>query len=787
MQKNTFFKKGVDFYPKKRYKWPEKGRKMIQELEEVKLYKKGGLTSAFKPVPSRQIIGQERALDALNFAVNLSAENAHLVCLGPKGVGRTSLTLDILRQFAENKPTPVDWVYVANFQELLRPKTVTLPAGQGALFAQKMARQTDLLRADLKTVFSDETYQIQLAHLKQKYAAAKQADFNRLAEAVATPFTGLSRTPEGIVVTPLKNGQILTPEAFNALPLEERKVCLNEMKKAQERLEKALTESAFDVGQEAEDVAVLNQQVAEKRITKKWQSLHKMYDSIAGIKTFLNDAQQYILDHLNAFLSGDENAWRLLAVNPFVCHDADEGAPVVAMGRLTLAALLGKVERMQQNGSLICDHTLIQAGALHRANGGFLVIECKDLLNAPQVWQALKQALYTHEVQMESSIDEGIFTIRTLVPQPIPLHLKVVLVGDTELYYALVSKEEDFEELFKLQARFDEKMPRTLKTEQAYANVLADFVDQNALLPFDVSAYNRLTEFAARLVQDQDGLSTRLVRVHDLMREADFAAREQGVKKVDAQAVETALKKRTERLCCAQKEWLENVQRGLMKLNLSGLATGQINALVVHELGAFQFGRPSRVTCRIRLGSGNVADIEREVALGGTLHSKGVLILGAYLSAKYAQEYHLPMDASLVWEQSYSELDGDSASSAELYALLSAIGNIPLNQAIAVTGSVNQMGEIQAVGAVNEKIEGFFDTCMMMGLTGEQGVLIPLSSAGNLMLADRVRQAVANKKFHIWTVETIEEGFSLLTGLSTDVAEQKIKENIAHYHALSKK
>jgi len=759
---------------------------MVQELGREDLYKKGGLRRDFKPKPSRQIVGQERALNALNFAVNLSTSNAHLVCLGPKGVGRTSLTLDILHQFAENKPAPSDWVYVANFNDPLHPVPIALPPGQGSVFAQKMKLIIEDFQESLRALFTDESYQIQLAHIKQKYAAQKQADFNQLVKSVATPFTALSKTQNGIVVSPVKDGQILTPESFNNLPHEERKFLLNELKQAQNRLEKALKESTFDAAQENEDIQQINVKLTEKLIDKKWVSLHKNYDSFPEIKTFLTGAKRYILENLNTLLSGNENAWRLLQVNAFVSNDPQKGAPVIAMGHVSLGSLLGKIEREQQAGSLISDHTLIQAGALHQANEGFLLIEGKDLLNLPHVWQALKQALYTKKIQMEST-DEGIFAVKTLAPKPIPLNLKVVLVGDTNFYYTFAGKEEDFEELFKLQARFDEKMPRTLVSEKAYANVLADFVQRHQLLPFDYSAYNRLLEFASRLAQDKNSLSTRFARMHDLMREANFVSYESGLRKVTEKEVEAALCARTERLSSAHEDWLDTIKRGLLKLNLSGAVVGQINALVVHELGAFQFGRPSRVTCRVRLGSGNVADIEREVSLGGTLHSKGVLILGAYLSAKYGQEYTLPIDASLVWEQSYNELDGDSASSAELYALMSAIGDIPLNQSIAVTGSVNQMGEIQAVGALDEKIEGFYDACVGTGLTGDQGVLIPAVSVGNLMLSSRVRKAVSEKKFHIWSVKSIEEGFAFLTGLTITQADKKISEALSHYHYLTKK
>ncbi|MGN0920070.1 MAG: Lon protease family protein [Alphaproteobacteria bacterium] len=756
---------------------------MSPKLGEKDLYQKGSLKKNFKPKPSRQIIGQERAVEALNFAVNLSAPNAHLVCLGPKGVGRTSLTLDILRQFAEKKAAPKDWVYVANFNDLLHPLAMALPAGQGPVFAQKMAAAVQGIQEGLKTFLSDEKYQIQLAHIKQKYAAQKQADFNQLAASVASPFTTLSKTPQGIVVSPVKDGQILTPDLFNQLPLADRKVLLAKMKAAQERLEKALTESTFDASAEGEEITCLNTKWAEKVVDKKYTPLHKNYQEMLP---FLRESKKYILTHLDSLLSGNETAWRPLKVNAFVSNHPAQGAPVVLMGHISIGALLGKIEREQQAGSLISDHTLIQPGVLHQANGGFLVIEGKDLLGAASVWQALKRALYTHQIQMENP-DEGVFAVKTLLPQPIPLNVKVVLVGDTGLYYTLAGKEEDFEELFKLQARFGEKMPRTPASEHAYASVLADFVERAHLLTFDASAYNRLMEFAARLAQDKQGLSTRLARVHDLMREADFVARQKETLQVGAVEVETALRQREKRQASAHEEWLETAKRGLLKFNLSGTAIGQINALVVHELGAFQFGRPSRVTCRVRLGSGNVADIEREVALGGTLHSKGVLILGAYLSAKYGQEYTLPVDASLVWEQSYSELDGDSASSAELYALMSAIGGIGLNQSIAVTGSVNQMGEIQAVGAVNEKVEGFFDACQVMGLTGKQGVLIPAVSVSNLMLAERVRQAVRKGQFHLWAVKTIEEGFELLTGLSASASDKKIREALSHYHYLAKK
>ena len=763
---------------------------MKQALKPSELYAPSKLTvSEVKKIrPSKAILGQNRALSAINFGIQMPPNGYHIVSSGPKGVGRTSLTLDVISQYAQTLPTPDDWCYVTNFDDFNKPLALRLPTGQGLIFSKEMNHTALMLKQSLQNAFSDEAYKIKLAHIEQQLAAEKEEYFQSLRQIIETSDVGLSKVPGGIVVCPKDKGREISASEFNKLPIEKRKKILSHMKLAQARLERVLQETPVWKDKQQSEIEKINQDVARQILNQTLVKYHIPYDKYPGFLNYLNSVENYVLDNLHIITSNDGISaeqirifWSRLAVNPFVSHPANSGAPVIHLSRPTLPHLLGRIERVQWQGMLMTDHTFIRPGALHLANGGILVIEAQDLLENFNVWGVLKRVLFERKIKMDAGDESSVLTNVSLEPSPIPLNIKVVLVGDASFYNAMNCKDAEFSQLFKLQAHFSHKMPRTADMEKVYIGVLLDFIQKEHLLPFHPETLKTMVEYAARFAQDKACLTTYVSVIHDMMREADFEAKTQEAKQVLPEHLEHAMVQHQYRLGGPQADMMTAIKNGTLQIDTDGYKVGQLNSLVVHQYQAFSFGRPARVTCQIRLGAGKVIDIEREVALGGALHTKGVLILASYLAGKYGREKPLSIDASLVLEQSYNEIDGDSASAAELYCLLSAIANIPINQAIAATGAVNQLGEVQSVGAVNEKIEGFFDVCVQKGLTGKQGVIIPATTVQSLMLEPRVRHAVENKKFHIYAVDNIADGMEILTGLSSSEIDKAIRDNLNVY------
>ena len=763
---------------------------MKQALKLSELYAPSKLTVAEvrRIRPSKAILGQNRALSAINFGIQMPPNGYHIVSSGPKGVGRTSLTLDVISQYAQTLPTPDDWCYVANFDDFNKPIALRLPAGQGLTFSKEMNHAALALKQGLQNAFSEETYKIKLAHIEQQLSAEREEYFQSLRKLIETEDVGLSRLPGGIVVCPKDKGQKISPDIFNQLPIEKRKKVLSHMKTAQEKLEKALQDPPAWKDRQQVAVEKINHDIAYQVLKQMMSKLSKAYDKYPGFLEYFHGVQSYVLDNLHMVVPGggipQEQVrlfWSRLAVNPFVIHQTNAGAPVIHLSRPTLPHLLGRIERVQWQGMMMTDHSFIRPGALHQANGGILVIEAQDLLDHFEVWNILKRALFERKIKMDIGDESSVLTNVSLEPFPIPLSVKVVLVGDASFYNAMNIKDAEFSQLFKLQAHFTHKMPRTLDMEKVYIRVLLDFIQKEHLLPFHPQTLKTMVEYAARFAQDKASLTTYVSKIHDIMREADFEAKTQEAPHVLPEHLEHAMVQHQYRLGGPQSDMMAAIKNGTLQIDTDGYKVGQLNSLVVHQYQAFSFGRPARVTCQIRLGAGKVIDIEREVALGGALHTKGVLILASYLAGKYGREKPLSIDASLVLEQSYNEIDGDSASAAELYCLLSAIANIPINQAIAATGAVNQLGEVQSVGAVNEKIEGFFDVCVQKGLTGKQGVIIPSTTIQSLMLEPRVRRAVENKQFHIYAVDNVSEGMEILTGLSSQEIDKAIRDNLNVY------
>jgi lon-related putative ATP-dependent protease len=587
----------------------------------------------------------------------------------------------------------------------------------------------------------------------------------------------------------VRDGEVMGPEEFKKLPPEEQEKLQKTVEDLQQNLQDVLQTVPTWQRELRERVRELNQEITTFAVGGLLNELRQKYNSQPAVVDYLDAVEKDIVENAQDFLktedlSGDKNSENQLAtfiarlrqgqasmrryqVNVLVDNHDLEGAPVVFEDNPTFQNLIGRTEHMAQMGALLTDFTLIKPGALHRANGGYLILDAREVLLQPYAWEGLKRTLNSRQIKIES-IGQLLSVVSTisLEPEPIPLKVKIALLGDRLLYYLLSSLDPDFDELFKVQADFEEHMPRNTDTIKAYARLIATLARKDNLKPFHCSAISRVIEHTSRLVSDAEKISIRMRDVSDLLREADYWASERDSQTVQAEDIQKTIDSQTFRSDRLRERYQENILRETILIDTEGAKVGQLNGLSVIQLGTFAFAIPSRITARVRMGKGDVVNIEREVELSGPIHSKGVLILAGFLGARYSKDKPLSLSASLVFEQSYSGVEGDSASSAELYALLSAIAEMPIKQSLAVTGSVNQHGLIQAIGGVNEKIEGFFDICKSRGLTGDQGVLIPKSNIKHLMLRQDVIEAVDSGNFHIYPIEHVDQGIELLTGVT---------------------
>lgn len=731
------------------------------------------------------LIGQKRALEAVQFGIGIRQEGYNLYVLGPHGTGKYTAVSEFLEQKAATEPTPVDWCYVNNFDHPHKPMPLQLPPGQAATLQRDMEQLVEELRNAIPAAFESEDYQTRKQALEEEFSKQQENAFKDIQQRAQTKDLALIRTPTGLAFAPLKDGHVINPEAFQKLPPEEQTQIEEAVNALQNQLQETIRKVQQLEKEHRDRLKRLDREITIFAVGHLIDDLRKKYKDLPKVADYLDDVKQDIIQNADDFRKTDEDdtqalrgiplprallgppSFRRYQINVLVDHSATEGSPVIYQDHPTFQNLVGRVEHITtQMGTVSTDFTLIKAGALHQANGGYLILDAHKVLVQPYSWDGLKRALRAQEIPIESIGQQyGLISTITLEPQPIPLDIKIVLLGDRMLYYLLCQFDPDFNELFKVQVDFEEEMARSAENNILYARLIGTLARKEKLRHFDRSAVARVIEHSARLVGDAEKLSTRMQGIADLLREADFWAgkdnQHQIVTAADVQRAIDAQDYRTSRL---RERVQAEIERGTILIDTEGEQVGQINGLSVLSLGQSSFGRPSRITARVRLGRGKVVDIEREVELGGPLHSKGVLILSSYLSAHYAADQPLSLSASLVFEQSYGGVDGDSASSAELYALLSALANVPLKQSLAVTGSVNQYGQVQAIGGVNEKIEGFFDICKARGLTGNQGVLIPAANVVHLMLRDAVLEAVEAGQFHIYAVETIDQGLEILTG-----------------------
>ena len=727
------------------------------------------------------IIGQPRALRAIDFGLDVRGPGFNIFVLGYGGSGRMTTAERALAEHAAKQPTPGDWVYVHNFKDPLRPRAMRLPAGRARPFKQDMASLVNFLKSDLRRTFEGDAYQRAATRLMRELDTQRAGllqEFDQRARPQG--FTLAQSEQQGLFVTPIgSQGEPATAEELAALS-DEQRAALEQAQPVVEDDFNAVLRRVHDLELETRaKIQELDRQTAAKEIDPRLDQLIVRYQpDCPEVADYLEEARADIIAHAADFRDGslepseESNAEPAIdpllrfQVNALVDHTETHGAPIVFETNPTFMNLIGRIERDVQLGENVLNFTMLRAGALHRANGGYLVLRAADVLKDVNAWDALKRALLTGQIVIE---DPGthlqMFSTRTLESEPIPLDVKVMLLGTPHLYYDLYQYDEEFARLFKVKAEFASEMTRTPENEQAYALFVRARCAEHDLPPFEASAVAQIVEHGSRAAEDQTKLSTQFGDITDLIIEAAHWARKADRAVVTAADVRTGAGEWRYRSNLIEEETQQPITDGTIKIDVQGEVVGQINGLTVIEYGEYQFGHPSRISARIYVGRSGVMVIEREVHLSGRIHNKGVLTLEGYLHGQYATKEPLSLAASLSFEQNYSEIEGDSASSTELYALLSALADLPIKQGIAVTGSVDQQGRVQPVGGVQYKIEGYFDICQARGLTGEQGVMIPASNVKNLMLREDVVAACREGKFHIWAVNTIDEGLELLTGV----------------------
>ncbi|HEY1299139.1 MAG TPA: AAA family ATPase [Stellaceae bacterium] len=733
------------------------------------------------------LIGQERAVEAIRFAMRMRRKGYNIYALGAPGSGRHALVESLLREQAAAEPTPPDWCYVNNFIDPQQPTHLRLPPGRGTGLAAAMKRLVEDLRATLPAAFERDEYRARRDVIDQQLKQRNEEAFGAVQKRAQQKGITLLRTPMGLALAPVRDGKVLPPEEFEALPAAERDTLQHEIEAIQAELETTMRQVPLWEREHRDAVRELNRETSGLAIGHLMQEIRAAFADLPEVAAYLDAVEADVKENADDFLvtaspapgaaappsvapAEQEARFRRYRVNVLVDNSGQHGAPVVYEDNPTHQTLVGRVEHLARFGALVTDFNLLMPGALHRANGGYLILDAQKLVTGNLGWASLKRALGAGQIRIET-IEQLLSMASTLSlqPAPIPLDIKIVLIGSPALYYLLSAYDEEFPELFKIAADFEDRVERTPEITLLYARLVCAIARREKLRPLDRDGVARVIEQTARLAGDSDRLSTAMRAIDDLLREADQLARDSGKEIVGETEVEAAIDAQLRRGDRVYRRMLEEIGRRTIRIETAGERVGQVNGLSVISLGGLSFGVPSRITAQVRLGRGELVDIEREVALGAPLHSKGVLILSGFLGGRFGNTRPLSLNASLVFEQSYGGVDGDSASAAELFALLSALAAAPIRQSFAVTGSIDQHGQIQAIGGVNEKVEGFFDSCNLAGLTGDQGVVIPASNVRHLMLRRDVVAAAAAGRFAVFPIDTADQGLELLTGIPAGV------------------
>ena len=741
-------------------------------------------TEALKP--SDEIIGQERAQKALRFGLEIREKGFNLYVAGIPGTGRRTAVKKFLDELAKTKPKADDWVYVNNFVNPYEPLAIRLPPAMGNRLKSDMVSFITEARRALRRAFESDDYAAKREAALGKLDSEREKIVGEVNESAAKQGFSIQMGPTGLMIIPVINTKPLTQEEFEALSKETQAEILKKREALDVDLHAGFRHIRELDAKEMEVVNALNNEIALYAIGHLLAGLKEKYGKIPDVLTYIDNVQKDILENLVTFLGSvqpqpqqpdqvppqfqqwlvKDLAFRKYEINVVVDNSSLVGAPVVFEETPSYQNLLGKAEKEIQFGVVTTDFMMIRPGSVHKANGGYLVLPVIDLFRYPFAWDGLKSALKTEKIRIEEPGEQaGFIMTRGLKPEPIPLGVKVILIGTPDINQILNQGDPDYPELFKVRADFDTVMDRNEENTKKYATFICTLCKQFNLIHLDNTAIAKVVEYGSRLADDKKKLSTRFSGVADLIREANFYALEEKATKITLSHIKKAVEEKIYRSNLIQQKIQEFIEKGIFLIDTEGSQVGQINGLSVMELGDFAFGRPSRVTASVAVGRDGIIDIERQAQLGGPTHTKGVLILGGYLANKYAQDKPLSLTAKLVFEQSYGGVDGDSASSTELYSILSALSGLPLKQSIAVTGSVNQRGEVQAIGGVNEKLEGFFEVCKAKGLTGQQGAMIPASNVQNLMLKEEILEAAKEGKFSIYPARTIDEGIEFLTGV----------------------
>lgn len=766
----------------------------ITKLKSNQLYtkcdpKKFKFSSTAELEERLSALGQDRALSAVEIGINIQSKGYNLFCLGPEGTGKTSLVKRVLVEEAKKRPTPDDWAYVYNFDEPYKPQAVNFPAGTAAEFAKDIDKLIETLSVSIPAILESDEYKAGQSIIHEKFKQHKEEYIKILQKKAKGKSVSLLHMPVGLVVAPVKNGEVLSPEAFDELPESEKKQLLEDLNQMQEEIENTAQDLPQWEDKQRKETNDLREKFLKIAVKNPIDELHAKYKGHKQANDFLKKIQKHIITNIDEFMPSSENncgggegddalsalfsrmkqpeedKYAKFKVNVIVKNEPNSGAPIIHLDHPTQGNLVGRVERIQQYGALLTDFSLIKSGALHQANGGFLLIDARKLLLQPYAWDSLKRALASKTVKIEAPSEETTFTTISLDPEPIPLQVKVILTGDEELYEVLSERDPDFSDFFKVEADFGVLMDRTPENEVEYAKLIGSLSKKKKLRSLNKQAVAKVIEYSSRLAEDSEKLTAHIASIGDLLREADYWARKSKANQIGKNHIEQAIDAQIYRSDRIKQAMLEQIDKGTILMDVEGSRVGQINGLVVYNFSRTSFGKPARITTQVRIGKGEFINIEREVEMSGPIHTKGVLILSSLLANRFAKDRPLSLSASIVFEQSYGGVDGDSASSTEYYCMLSAIANLPIKQNIAVTGSINQFGEVQPIGGVNEKIEGFFDVCRHRGLTGDQGVIIPRTNVKDLMLREDVLNAVDEGKFHIYAVDNVDDGIEILTSI----------------------
>ena len=735
-------------------------------------------TAQVKPLSGT--IGQERAVNAMELGLDIEAAGFNLFVAGPTGSGRNSALRIFLERIAGKRPPPGDWGYVHNFKDPAQPMAMTLPCGVMRRFAHDMDDLVAGCHAEIPKAFESEDYSHRIEEVTKEIGAKRQRITAQMEkEAVAEGFA-ITAGPAGITPVPLRNGKRMTQEEFAGISEQEQE----EMKKRAETVQHIVGHALSDLRrlqkEAGEQAKKVDAELVRFTLTPIIDELQSTYSEFPVIVDYLDQVEADMVEHIEMFKPAEEqpsssmpqlgpreeDVFVKYRVSVLVDNTECRGAPVIFEHSPTYYNLFGRIDYKVRFGALATDLTMAKAGALHRANGGYLVLQARDLLTSPLSWESLKRTLRSGEIRIENIGEQySPLPTATLRPQPVPFNAKIIIVGGPDIMRYLQVYDEDFQRFFKVTADFDYVMERTPENMAKYASFIAHQGKAHGLKPFHKTAVAAVIDHSSRIVQHQDKLTTRFMDISDLLTEADYWAAKESAKAVTGEHVKKALEQHRYRISLTEDRMQEMFDDGTIHIATEGKTAGQVNGLAVMSDGSHTFGKPSRITARASLGKGQVVNIERETKLSGRIHDKGFMILQGYIQGRYGQDMPLSLTASIGFEQTYSEIDGDSASSTELYALLSELSGLGINQGIAVTGSVNQAGEVQAIGGAIFKIEGFYDVCKAKGLTGKQGVMLPRDNLKNLVLRDEVVEAVRKGKFHVWAVSTIDEGIEVLTGV----------------------